>query len=162
VSPIEPSRTKHRQVSRYPLPLARRRSKWPRCDSEIAAFYTADSPLDGKPRLAACTRQHGALQAAFAFSSTCQNCHAARNGKTAAPGSLRAAYEAATETQKRSSLISLSDPIALGVISAKAHLDVHWKANPTTRCELNGHPFQLNPTLPADGMDPTRLKSAER
>ena len=47
----------------------------------------------------------------------------------------------------------LSDPICPWCYIGKAHLDRALTARPDHRFEIEWHPFQLNPEMPADGMD---------
>ncbi|NNL17183.1 MAG: DsbA family oxidoreductase [Boseongicola sp.] len=47
----------------------------------------------------------------------------------------------------------LSDPICPWCYIGKAHLDRALSARPDHRFEIEWHPFQLNPDMPAEGMD---------
>ncbi len=47
----------------------------------------------------------------------------------------------------------LSDPICPWCYIGKANLDRALEANPEHPFEIEWHPFQLNPEMPADGMD---------
>ena len=47
----------------------------------------------------------------------------------------------------------LSDPICPWCMIGKAHLDRALQANPDHPFEVEWHPFQLNPDMPAGGMD---------
>lgn len=47
----------------------------------------------------------------------------------------------------------MSDPICPWCYIGKAHLDRALEAHPDHPFEIEWHPFQLNPDMPADGMD---------
>ncbi|NNF70874.1 MAG: DsbA family oxidoreductase [Rhodobacteraceae bacterium] len=47
----------------------------------------------------------------------------------------------------------LSDPICPWCLIGKAHLDLALTAHPDHPFEIEWHPFQLNPDMPAGGMD---------
>ena len=47
----------------------------------------------------------------------------------------------------------LSDPICPWCLIGKTHLDRALEAQPDHPFEIEWHPFQLNPDMPADGMD---------
>ncbi|MEM9473941.1 MAG: DsbA family oxidoreductase [Pseudomonadota bacterium] len=47
----------------------------------------------------------------------------------------------------------LSDPICPWCLIGKTHLDRALEAHPNHNFEIEWHPFQLNPAMPAEGMD---------
>ncbi|MEO0655226.1 MAG: DsbA family oxidoreductase [Pseudomonadota bacterium] len=47
----------------------------------------------------------------------------------------------------------LSDPICPWCLIGKTHLDRALEAHPNHNFEIEWHPFQLNPDMPAEGMD---------
>ena len=116
----------------------------------IAAFYTSAAPLDAEA-LGIYVQSRLARYKQPRLFVHVDHLPMGANGKLQRRH-LRAQWKA-TQLMTPIKLDIMSDPICPWCFIGKAHLDRALQDHPNHQFQIEWHPFQLNPDMPADGMD---------